>query len=150
MRTRLPTFCKGAVKWAPSSPVLRASIGELIFGKCSGGMWLRCPRALFTGGIMTAVSVTAFYTQAIPAMEQTPGAFINLDLLVANRPGVLGDECNDGPFFRDEGLEWIKLVTSSSPHTTFLAGKNSVYRAQATELGDGSSSLVAEDPARRS
>ncbi|KAI5056177.1 hypothetical protein GOP47_0029698 [Adiantum capillus-veneris] len=28
----------------------------------------------------------------------------------------------------DQGLEWIELVTSSSPRTTFLAGKNSVYR----------------------
>ncbi|KAI5055874.1 hypothetical protein GOP47_0029395 [Adiantum capillus-veneris] len=65
---------------------------------------------------------------AIPATEPIQGAFINLDLLVASRPGFLGEECNDGAFVRDQGLEWIELVTSSSPRTTFLAGKNSVYR----------------------
>ncbi|KAI5055875.1 hypothetical protein GOP47_0029396 [Adiantum capillus-veneris] len=121
-------FCKGPVKWALSSLVLRASIGELTFGKCSGGMSLPCPREPFTGGIMMAMSVTAFYAQAIPATEPIQGAFINLDLLVASRPGFLGEECNDGAFVRDQGLEWIELVTSSSPRTTFLAGKNSVYR----------------------
>ncbi|KAI5055972.1 hypothetical protein GOP47_0029493 [Adiantum capillus-veneris] len=94
MRTRLPMFCKGPVKWVLSSPVLRASISELIFGKCSGGMLLPCPRELFTGGIMTAMSVTVFYAQAIPATEPIPGAFINLDLLVASRPVKVSLEKN--------------------------------------------------------
>ncbi|KAI5055869.1 hypothetical protein GOP47_0029390 [Adiantum capillus-veneris] len=176
-------FCKGPVKWVLSS-LGRASIGELIFGKCSGGMSLPCPREPFTGGIMTAMSVTAFYAQAIPAMGPIPGAFINLDLLigfsavkvsleknammapsfvhnghqlfyftrgngrvqVASGDGenVFDQEVREGSmlvipqFFPsvkiagDQGLEWIKLVTSSSPRTTFLAGKNSVYRGSAT------------------
>ncbi|KAI5071351.1 hypothetical protein GOP47_0013602 [Adiantum capillus-veneris] len=34
------------------------------------------PRAPFTGGIMTAMSVTVFYALEIPATEQTLGAFM--------------------------------------------------------------------------